>query len=495
MGSIARQTTWNTALSVAGLGLGFLNMALLYPRYLSTDEFGVTRLVVSMSILTAQIAHLGMEPTVIRYFPYFRDGLRRHSGFFRLAILIASLGTFVAMAVLLLLNDRFVAWFNDPSGLYRRYGLVVLPLVLAEVYYLVLRGFSRVVHRSIAPVFVREFLLRGLQTLLIIAHVVWHLPFGWFLGLFVSTFLLTTLVLFVDLWRAGELGMGKVPIRIPKRVTSGMSRYAAISLGVSLAGVAAGNMDQLLLAALLRNGVEYVAYYAVAQFIASVIGVPGRAMVIPLVPLLADAWRKRDLERIAVLHRRSTTVLMVMAVYVALCIAANIGPIYGFLKPEYRVGAHALLLLCVTNVISQSGGLGSSIIGTSRRYAFDTTSSVLYLGLNAVLDVVFIRWWGLDGVAWSSLCSVAVIVAWRAQFLWRTFRLWPYERRTVLLLLLATVLTAVAWAIPSLGNGIADMVVRCTVITGIFWGVIASAQVTPEVNAQAMKMLRRLTGR
>ena len=80
MGIIARQATLNTLLAYIGIALGFVNVVVLYPRVLQADEFGLTRLLVSIATIAAQVAQLGAENTVIRYFPYFRDPARDHRG-------------------------------------------------------------------------------------------------------------------------------------------------------------------------------------------------------------------------------------------------------------------------------------------------------------------------------------------------------------------------------------------------------------------------------
>ncbi len=69
MGNIARQATLNTLLTYMGIGLGFVNVVLLYPKVLQSDEFGLTRLLMSIATMAAQIAQLGAENSVIRFFP------------------------------------------------------------------------------------------------------------------------------------------------------------------------------------------------------------------------------------------------------------------------------------------------------------------------------------------------------------------------------------------------------------------------------------------
>ena len=80
MGTVARQALYNTLLIYVGIGLGFLNVVILYPKVLASEEYGLTRLILSIVTIAAQVAQLGMENTVIRFFPYFRDAQRKHRG-------------------------------------------------------------------------------------------------------------------------------------------------------------------------------------------------------------------------------------------------------------------------------------------------------------------------------------------------------------------------------------------------------------------------------
>ncbi len=486
MGTLARQSSWIAVFTAAGLALGFVNMSLLYPRYLPAAEFGLTRLVVSIAIVAAQVAQLGLESTVIRYLPYFRDKARRHGGLFRLVLLVGTIGAAMALCVLFFSHARLALWFNDRTGLYGSYGLIVLPLLCAEVYFLLLRGISRTVHRSIAPVFFREFILRLLQTMLIVLHAIFGLPFHLFLGLFAGTFVLTTIALVVDLWRAGEFGFGPARIHLPRRMARSMVHYSAITLSVGVAGVAAGNVDQMMLAAMLPDGLEYVAYYAVAMFLASVVMVPSRAMVLPALPLLAEAWRARDQQRIGELHRRSTTVLLTLGLYVTLCMVMNVEAIYAIISPEYAMAKGVLLILCAANLVNLAGGLGGSIISTSRRYAFDASSGLLYLGSNLVLDYVFILRWGMEGVAWSTLVSLVAVVGWRTYFLWKRYGLWPYDGAAMAKLAMATAFAALVWWLPSIGHPLVDAAIRCTIITLTFWTVVYRTGIAPELVALSL---------
>lgn len=469
-------------LTAAGLGLGFVNMAVLFPRFLSADEFGLTRLIVSISALAAQVAQLGMEATVIRYFPYFRDGAKRHNGLFSLALLVGTVGAAIAILLLALLHGHFVVWFNDASGLYAEHGSVVLPLTLAEVYFILLRGFSRSLSKSIPPVFAREFLLRVLQTALIGAYAIWNMPYAVFLWVYAATFIITTLVVLAQLVRTNGVQLVPGRIRLPRRMARSMMRYGSFTLVTGIAGIAVGNVDQLMLAAMLKDGLAYVAYYAVAMFMASIIMVPGRAMVLPALPVVAEAWRVRDIPRIRSIYQRSTRIMFLLGVFVWLCLVANLDGLFGFLKAEYAVGKPVLVILGITNLVALSSGISGGIISTSRSYAMDALSGGLFFVVNLVLDFVLILWLGAIGSAWSSLGATLALVIWRVMFLGVRHDLWPFAQGDWWRIAVPALVSALAWVLPTVGPPMLDIAVRCCLLAFLFWPSAILTKAAPELR-------------
>lgn len=495
MGIVARQASWITVLTLAGMGLGFVNMALLYPKLLSPDEFGLTRLLVSIAVVVAQVAHFGGENTVIRYFPYFRDKAAGHRGLFGFILALATIGGILAMLALFLFHDRFVLWINDGSGLYRQHGLWVLPLVLAEVFLLVLRGFSRSVGRSITPILAREFLLRLLQTILIVAFVLTGMGYLLFLQLYVATFVVTTAVVWADLCRAGEFRLGLGRMRIGRRMRHSMTRYSLFTMGSGLAAIAVGNIDQVMVGAMLPDGLSQVAYYAVAMFLAGVITIPARALLQPAIPLLAEAWKKRDGAKIQMLYHRSASIQLVVSAFILLCLWANADGLFTFLRPEYAVSRPVMYVLGLAQVINLSMGLGAGIISTSRSYWFDAVSGVAYLVLNVALDYIFLLWWGLVGVAWSTFASVVIVAAWRLAFLRGKFGLWPFDGMTVRALAVVLVVAGAFSILPHYGPLTLDMAWRTALLTVIYWPLVHALRIAPELGAQGRKLLRNFMGK
>jgi O-antigen/teichoic acid export membrane protein len=469
MGIIARQATINTLLAYFGIGLGFVNVVLLYPRVLAADEFGLTRLLVSIATIAAQVAQLGAENTVIRYFPYFRDAARRHRGLLAMLLLFGLAVSLVAMLVLWAFHGTLTAVFADRSALYASYGLLLLPLVLAEVFFILLRSYSRSLRRTVQPTFIREFLLRALQTALILAQWRLGMPFGAFMALYTAAFLLCTLALVLDLKRAGHFTLGWRERWLPRRLRRSMASYTFFTFSASVAGIILGNMDQMMIGALLGDkALTYVAHYAVAFYFGSVIAAPGRALQQAAAPLLADAWKRDDRALVSALYQRSAFVQWLASALLFALIATGAGDFFSLLPATYTGAAPVALIIGAAYLVNSSIGLSYAVISMSRSYRLDAVSSIVMLALNLALNYILILRMGLAGAAWATFISLTAVNAYRTWFLWRRYGLWPFDARFLLVLgILSAIVLLMPW-VPLTGRPVLDLPLRAALVCAFF---------------------------
>lgn len=491
MGNLAKQATINTLLAYLGIGLGFVNVVLLYPKVLQADQFGLTRLLVSIATIAAQIAQLGVDNTVNRYFPYFRDPERAHRGLLGMLMLFGTITGLVAMLVIGLLHGVFTEVFSDRSALYADHGLLLMPLVLAEVFFILLRSYSRSLRRTVQPSFIREFVLRVLQTILIGLQA-WHpMPFATFMALYTSIFLVCTLALVFDLKRAGHFVLGWSQRWMPGRLRRSMITYSTFTFSASIAGIVLGNMDQLMIGALLKDGLPHIAHYAVAFYFGSVIAAPGRALSQAATPLLAEAWKRGDVTMIGSLYKRSALVQLVVSGFLFLLMWMGIDDLFELLPAEYADASQVALIIGLAYLLNSAIGLSTGIISMSRSYRLDAWSSLSMLLINALANFVLIRNMGIVGAAWATLISLVSVNAYRTWFLYLRYRLWPFERRTLIVFVLVGLLGFIVPWIPLTGEAVFDLVLRSALITALFWPAAYMLGLMPELALILKKLLGR----
>ncbi|MCK4664785.1 MAG: oligosaccharide flippase family protein [Bacteroidales bacterium] len=102
MGVIQKQSISGVIYSYIGVGLGFFITVILFTRFLSTEQIGLLRLLVSYSTIIAMFASLGINSVTIKLFPYFRNVEKKHHGYLGIALLVSLIGFFIAPVITIL---------------------------------------------------------------------------------------------------------------------------------------------------------------------------------------------------------------------------------------------------------------------------------------------------------------------------------------------------------------------------------------------------------
>ena len=101
MGIVAKQTLSNSAILFFGALLGAINVMLLYPLILPDQEIGLTRILISFTVLFSQLASLGGGAMLMKFIPVYNNGRGSYKGAANFIFLIGVFG-FFALCICLL---------------------------------------------------------------------------------------------------------------------------------------------------------------------------------------------------------------------------------------------------------------------------------------------------------------------------------------------------------------------------------------------------------
>jgi O-antigen/teichoic acid export membrane protein len=121
MGIVKKQVYKNTIVSYAGMVIGFVNLILLYPRFLTSEQLGLFQLLISITILYSLIASMGVPSIIVRYFPFFRTEDKTHGGFGVIAGRLALIGFIASTAVFFILKPLIISSFTQKAHLFVQY--------------------------------------------------------------------------------------------------------------------------------------------------------------------------------------------------------------------------------------------------------------------------------------------------------------------------------------------------------------------------------------
>ena len=71
MNKILKQSFWSTIIIYIGVVLGFINSIFLFPKFLSPDQIGLIRQIISASTILIPLATFGVSASYIKFYPTF----------------------------------------------------------------------------------------------------------------------------------------------------------------------------------------------------------------------------------------------------------------------------------------------------------------------------------------------------------------------------------------------------------------------------------------
>ena len=130
MGVIRRQGIKNTITGYLGILIGFVNLIVIQPHFLTKEELGLTRILYSFSLLVAMFVPLGIGNATLKYFPLFKDEEKKNHGFFGFMNIFPLIGFAISAFVLFALKDFILNQYRSPYFLFIVMQIINLPFLL-----------------------------------------------------------------------------------------------------------------------------------------------------------------------------------------------------------------------------------------------------------------------------------------------------------------------------------------------------------------------------
>ncbi|UOQ51068.1 lipopolysaccharide biosynthesis protein [Hymenobacter cellulosivorans] len=491
MGIVQRQGLRNTVISYLGLALGFVNTAFVLPRLLAPAQLGLTNLLVSIATVYAQFAAFGFASVGIRFFPYFRNREAGHHGFLPFLLGIPLLGFVVITAVYLLGKPLILAQYEpeDMARLQPFYAWAAL-LALFTLLYSLQDAYLKGLYHTAFSSFLQDIVLRVLIAGLALLYGQGLLAFPEFVLCYIGLYGTIALLLTGYLAYIGELHLRPTKAALGVRPVGEIVRFGAFALLSSLSGSILGFIDSWMVGAQISLAAAGI--YGIAYNISTALTIPARSLNKIAFPLLAQYWKDQDLPRMADFYRDTTRLNTILGCYLALGIGLNLDFIYSLIKnPVYATGTTAVLLLLAGRLYDGITGVNGLIVVTSPRYRFDLIFNLSLAGITILLNRLLIPRLGITGSALATLFAIVSINTVRTWFVWYSYRLQPFTWRIPVVLAVAAGSGLLVWLLPTLPSKLLTMLLRGSVLTGLYGGALLGLGLVPEAQPLLRKLLRK----
>ena len=489
MGVIIRQSIKNTVILYVGIIFGFVSTILLFPRILTPAQYGLTRLLFSLSMVCIQFAHLGTKNIIIRFFPYFRDSRESRGRFFSAILLISFFGFLLFTAIYLLFKGRFLVYYSDNSPLFTQYYLFLIPMVFGILFFEVINNYIRALHDAVTGSFVHEVLLRALIIVMLVVYYYQLIPFVTFMIGFVGCYVLQPIFLLVSLYWRGDLTLSTPILQKRSKFLQGMGVYGGYSLLGGLTTLLVSNIDIIMLGAMMN--LSNTAVYAIAFYVGSVIAVPQRSILKIATPVLAGLLKEKKYDEISSLYKRTSLNQIIAGSLLYIGIWANLHNLMDLLPAAYQGAQHIILVIGFAKLFDMATGINGGIILNSKYFRFNLYVNIFLVILAISANYILIPIYGILGAAIATTLSIVVYNTIKLVFVWVKFSMQPFEWNTPVVIAIAAACLILSFQIPYLVNLFVDVIVRSLSITIVFIGTILLFGLSEDVKSLVREIRRR----
>ena len=485
MGVVVRQSIQNTISTYLGFGLGAINTLVLYTRILPVSSYGLLSIQLSVATLLLPLFLFGLPNTIIKF--YHKNASTEES---------ARLNAFSLYFPLLFIFLAFVFVLSFRSGVFRfllqKYAYVapyswhILGIGIGMTYFEIGYAQARMVLKTAFGNILKEIFHRFCIALGLIGLYFDWLTLEQFFVFLVGIHFLRAIVMYVYLWRNCDISFS---FRRPEKLKS----YLNYSLFMFLGGTAAVvilEIDKLMIYTFVN--IDQVAFYTVAVFMATIVGVPARSMYQITAPITARLLHDNDFKGLQSLYKQSSLNLAMAAGGVLLLLAVNLETIYKFIPQAYGGTTVLVLLIGSSKFCDALLGNNNAILFNSPYYKSILRFGLFLAFMTVVLNYLFIPKFGIMGAAIASFLAITFYDTAKVIYVNVKYNMHPFSKGTAYLLIIITVSFTLAQWIPNLENRYMSIGVNTLFTAIVYVGLLYFSNISATFNGLVNRGKKRL---
>lgn len=479
--SIQRQSILSSIVIFAGFGFGALNLLILQPRILSTEQWGMTRVVTELAVLLASLSTLGTPSVVAKFMPFYRRYLPASrndlAGFTALIFVGGLIFTLVGFA---LAKPGMVFLFGQRTPYFEAYYTYIGLFIFFQAMFMYLEVFAWFAGKTVVSNLLKEFIFRVLTTVCLLLFALKWVDFDGFMLLFGCIYLPNVAYLGLSLYRSGHLKFHFKISSVTRRLRSKMFSLGSFVFLTGISNITFLVCDTLFLASMFSFSKAGI--YAIAQYFSQVLEIPMRSMQASSIPLISEYWRAKNYHGLQSIYRKSSMTLLIAGLGLGGLILINLRNINAFFPVDYQGIVAPIALLMIARWINLGTGLNAIIIQLSTYWRFDFISTLSYSLVGIPINYLLIKNFGMMGAAMANILAVALYNGLRWGFLYYKFGLQPFTWQTLLVFMAGLGLIGLVYLIPQWGNLYVDGIWRSALFASLFLSFVLLSRVSEEVQ-------------
>jgi O-antigen/teichoic acid export membrane protein len=486
MSTIRKQSIISSIVVYFGFALGFLN-TYLFTREggFTKEQYGLTATFIAIANIMHSVASLGMPAYISKFFPYYAARLNRNNNdMLAIALLLNCFGFLFVIIFGFAFKDIIIKSFSNSPDVQVYYNWLFF-FGFGLTIFTLLEAYGWQIRKAVLTTFLKEVVFRAFTTILILATTFGIISsFDIFIKLYSFNYLFIASILFafIFLFKKGSLVF--TFSRVSKRFFNKIVAICSFTWTGGLVANLSRVFDNLVIAAILPNGLAHAAVFTLGQFISSLILEPQRGISSASIGPLSQAWREKDMDKIDRIYHRSSInqLLFSTAMFCLIWLNFEDGIFTFRLQQDYLQAKIVFLFIGLSSIIEMGTGLNSQIIGTSTYWRFEFISGLILLSLTLPLNYFLTKHLGIVGPAISNLISFAIYNFIRYLFLWKRFRMQPFSIKSLYTILLAAACYFICFWLFDAYRGIEWIMARSFLYLAMFASGAIFLSLSPDVE-------------
>lgn len=495
MSTIRRQSILSLLFIYAGFLIGALNVLYLFPTYFTAEEFGLTRLLLELSLLLSTLGTMGMIPVSYKFFPFHKRYLKDEKNDLSFVTFMAVLAGLLLMLLLLYTcKPIIIRKFGYRSPLFIDYYDLIYPLTIGLTLFSFFEVYAWIIGKTYVSNFLKEFLFRLMSTILITLWITGMLKgFDQFANLFSLTYLPPLFLLIFYIWQSKQVPFHVGVSSVTKRLGGKMAGFGLAFLASSALNAIAKTNDSIILASQSTQGLTDTAVFNIATYLITLMEVPQRSLISSVTPQIAIAWKDKNMERLNTIYKKTALNLLIMGLALISIIWLNIDALVFILGPTYTPIVRLIIILGIAKIIDMGTGMNSQILMLSKHWKIDLFSNMLFVISTLALNYNLTRKIGIMGPAYGGLISIIFFNLIRFLAIWKYYKLQPFSLDNLKILVASILILLLIEFIPIPGNSIVVSIIKSVLFVLIYGFFILKTKISPDITDLVDKLKARFS--
>jgi O-antigen/teichoic acid export membrane protein len=482
MGIVRKQSILSSIFIYIGFAIGAINILILFPKYFTTEQIGLTRTLLDVALVFATLCTLGGIPVTLKFFPFYQAYLpKKKNDLPFLSIFLGITGSLLLILLLPYFKPLIIRKFGARSPLFVEYFDLVYPFSITLVFFSLFEAHAWSQKKTVLSNALKEFAFRLLTTVIICLFIVNILDFNQFINFYAYIFLVPVLIFIYSLSRGGNFPLTFSFSKVTLRLKGKMFTFGLFVFGGAILNIIARTNDTIILASQSSGGLSDAAVFTIATYLVTVMEVPQRSLISITTPFIAEAWKNRNLGKIDSLYKKTALNLLITGMAIFSLVLLNIKDATTFMGPAYNALGLLVLISGMAKLIDLATGLNTQILLLSKYWKLEFLTNMMLVALSIPLNYWLTKKYNVMGPAYGNLIALTLFNGIRFAMIWRIFKLQPFTPDNGKAILIGAAAFFLIYLIPATGNLFLNVAIRSSAFIVLFGWLILKFNISADI--------------